>query len=215
MIFAHSGTYVTSASVLPVHQICNAMTVILNLQPTARINYEKTTTGEWLAHCGACPVPELTNAFHRAGIRFEIVNGLLGMEETPAISLTDEVTCFRPEAQAAWRKIEEWVKAAGVKAALGYCRFGFLGNNYSGMLDLYSDFTMISAQAGVHVELLEMCDLNRMMESVSEEEVERKKEEISDFFQIADKESADPRNQRPTPEQMDWSARVAAAQKSW
>ena len=213
LIFAHSGTYVTSASVLPVHQICKAMTVILNLQPTARINYEKTTTGEWLAHCGACPVPELTNAFHRAGIRFEIVNGLLGMEETPAISLTDEVTCFRPEAQAAWRKIEEWVKAAGVKAALGYCRFGFLGNNYSGMLDLYSDFTMISAQAGVHVELLEMCDLNRMMESVSEEEVERKKEEISDFFQIADKESADPRNQRPTPEQMDWSARVAAAQE--
>lgn len=166
LIFAHSGTYVTSASVLPVHQICKAMTVILNLQPTARINYEKTTTGEWLAHCGACPVPELTNAFHRAGIRFEIVNGLLGMEETPAISLTDEVTCFRPE-----------------------------------------------AQAGVHVELLEMCDLNRMMESVSEEEVERKKEEISDFFQIADKESADPRNQRPTPEQMDWSARVAAAQE--
>ena len=105
------------------------------------------------------------------------------------------------------------MKAAGVKAALGYCRFGFLGNNYSGMLDLYSDFTMISAQAGVHVELLEMCDLNRMMESVSEEEVERKKEEISDFFQIADKESADPRNQRPTPEQMDWSARVAAAQE--
>ena len=157
LILAHSGTYVTSASVLPVHQICRAMTVILNLQPTARIDYERTTTGEWLAHCGACPVPELTNAFHRAGIRFEIVNGLLGMEETPAISLTDEVTCFRPEAQAAWRKIEEWVKAAGVKAALGYCRFGFLGNNYSGMLDLYSDFTMISAQAGVHVELLEMC----------------------------------------------------------
>lgn len=53
LILAHSGTYVTSASVLPVHQICKAMTVILNLQPAARIDYEKTTTGEWLAHCGA------------------------------------------------------------------------------------------------------------------------------------------------------------------
>ena len=213
LIFAHSGTYVTSASVVPVHQICKAITVILNLQPTARINYEKTTTGEWLAHCGACPVPELTNAFHRAGIRFEIVNGLLGMEESPAISLTNEDTHSRPEARTAWRKIEEWVKAAKIKAALRYCRFGFLGNNYSGMLDLYSDFTMILAQAGVHVELLEMCDLNRMINAVTAKEVEEKKEEIRTFFLIADKESADPRNQRPTRKQLDWSAKVAAAQE--
>lgn len=213
LILAHSGTYVTSASVLPVHQICRAMTVILNLQPTARIDYERTTTGEWLAHCGACPVPELTNAFHRAGIRFAIVNGLLGMETTPAISLTDEATANRPEAKAAWRKIGEWVKAAGVKAALGYCRFGFLGNNYSGMLDLYSDFTMISAQRGAHVELLEMCDLNRMLKSVTEAEIAGKRKEIEDFFQIADRESADPRNSRPSKEQLDWSARVAVAQE--
>ena len=52
LIFAHAGTYVTSASVLPVHQICSAPVVILNLQPTAQINYLKTSTGEWLAHCG-------------------------------------------------------------------------------------------------------------------------------------------------------------------
>lgn len=213
LIFAHSGTYVTSASVLPVHRICRAMTVILNLQPTAQINYAVTTTGEWLAHCGACPVPELVNAFQRAGMNVSIVNGLLGMENTPDISLTDESTAFRPEAEKAWRNIEEWVKAAGVKAALGQCCFGFLGNNYSGMLDLYSDLTMISAQIGVHVELLEMCDLNRMLESVSVEETEEKKKEIEDFFQIADKESADPRNQRPTEEQLDWSAKVAAAQE--
>ena len=68
LILAHSGTYVTSASVLPVHQICKAMTVILNLQPAARIDYEKTTTGEWLAHCGACPVPELTGPASPTGL---------------------------------------------------------------------------------------------------------------------------------------------------
>lgn len=213
LILAHSGTYVTSASVLPVHQTCHAMTVILNLQPAARIDYDRTTTGEWLAHCGACPVPELTNAFHRAGIPFRIVNGLLGLEKTPAISLTDEVTYRRPEAIAAWKKIGEWVEAARVKAALSHCRFGFLGNNYSGMLDLYSDFTMISAQAGVHVELLEMCDLDRMLRQVTEDEVQEKRQEMADFFQIAEKESADPRNQRPTEEQLNWSARVAAAQE--
>lgn len=54
LVFVHAATYVTSASVLPVHQICKAPVVLLNLQPTERVNYEKTTTGEWLAHCGAC-----------------------------------------------------------------------------------------------------------------------------------------------------------------
>ena len=45
LILAHSATYVTSASILPIHQICTAPTVVLNLQPAAKVNYEKTTTG--------------------------------------------------------------------------------------------------------------------------------------------------------------------------
>lgn len=213
LILAHSGTYVTSASVLPIHQICKALTVVLNLQPTAQINYLETSTGEWLAHCGACPVPEVANAFNRAGIKYRQVNGLLGLDYTPEISVTDENTANRPEAIRAWQKIGEWVDAAKVKAALQYCRLGFLGNNYNGMLDLYSDFTMFQAQTGAHVEILEMCDLNRMLETVTEEEVAEKKKEIEEFFVISDDISADPLAKKPTPEQLEWSARVAVAQE--
>lgn len=213
LIFAHSATYVTSASVLPVHQICQAATVVLNLQPTAQISYEKTTTGEWLAHCGACPVPELANAFHRSAIPYHVINGLLGMDRTPAISLTDEVTKERPEAVRAWKEIAEWVAAAKVKAGLRGARFGFLGNTYSGMLDLYSDFTMFQAQTGAHVQVLEMCDLDRCLKEVTTEEVEEKKREIEEFFIISDDVAADPLAQKPTAEQLDWSARVAAAQE--
>ena len=128
LIFAHAGTYVNSSSVLPSHQICKAPVIILNLQPTARIAYDRTPTGEWLAHCGACPVPELSNAFHRSGISCRIINGLLGLDHTPDISLTDENTAARPEAVRAWKEISEWVKAASVKRELSGCRFGFLGN---------------------------------------------------------------------------------------
>lgn len=213
LIFAHSGTYVTSASVLPIHRFCKALTVILNLQPAAKINYEKTTTGEWLAHCGACPVPELSNAFHRAGINYSIINGLLGLDFTPKISLTNEVTSDRPEAIKAWKEIKEWVLAASVKSGLSYSRFGFLGNNYSGMLDLYSDFTMLQSQTGVHVEILEMCDLNEMLELVTEEEILQKETEIAEFFLISEDVSADPRAKKPTKEQLSWSAKVAAAQE--
>ena len=146
LVFCHAATYSTSSTVLPVHQINKAPVVFLNLQPAARIDYDRTTTGEWLAHCGACPVPEFANAFNRAGIAFRVVNGLLGLDYTPAVSLANETTHERKEAVRAWREIQEWIRAASVPRTLQHSRFGFLGNTYSGMLDMYSDFTMIQAQ---------------------------------------------------------------------
>ena len=213
LVFAHAATYVTSASILPVHQICKAPSVVLNLQPTARINYKETTTGEWLCHCNACPVPEIANAFNRAGITYRVINGLLGLDYTPEISMTDEITKERPEAIRAWQQIQEWVLAAKVKANLRGARFGFLGNTYSGMLDLYSDFAMFQGQTGAHVQVLEMCDLNRHMEGVTDAEVAAKRKEIEEFFTISETKAADPLAQKPTDVQLDWSAKVAVAQQ--
>ncbi len=213
MVLCHSGTYFTSASVLPVHQICKAPVVILNLQPTASMSYEDTTTGEWLAHCGACPVPELSNALTRAGIDYHIVNGILGLDHTPDISKTDEVTHERIEAVTAWSKIREWVRAAGVKRTFTHSRFGFLGNNYSGMLDMYSDYTMLQAELGLHLELLEMCDLDRFIQTATEDEIAEKLEEIDNFFEISGDSPSDPIAKKPTKEQLEWSAAVAVGQK--
>ncbi|MBB6674056.1 L-fucose/L-arabinose isomerase family protein [Cohnella nanjingensis] len=213
LVFCHAATYSTSSTVLPVHQICSAPVIFLNLQPTARISYEQSTTGEWLAHCGACPVPEFANAFNRAGIPFRVVNGLLGLDRSPDISLADEATAGRPEAVRAWREIEAWARAAAVPRTLRYSRFGFLGNTYSGMLDMYSDFTMIQAQTGLHVEVLEMCDLDRMLRAVTPEEVKAKLEEVRHMFVISGDSPSDPIAKRPTDEQMAWSCQVAAAQE--
>ena len=212
LIFAHSATYCTSGSILPIHRRCGARAIVLNLQPTARINYGETTTGEWLVDCGACPVPEISNAFNRAGIPFRVVNGLLGERTTPEASLADEDTAGRPEAVRAWKEIGEWVRAAGVKAGLAYSRFGFLGGYYCGMLDMYSDSTMFEAQTGAHVELLEMDDLGRILKSVTDREAAEKRKRIAEFFTIGSTGS-DPRNHPPTEEQLVWSARVAAAQE--
>jgi L-arabinose isomerase len=163
LVFCHSATYSTSSTGrVPV--------VFLNLQPTARINYEQTTTGKWLAHCVACPVPEFANTFERASVALRVVNGLLGLSATPEISLTDEVAHDRPEALKAWREIEGWARAAAVCRTLQHSRFGFLGNTYSGMLDMYSDFTMKQAQTGLHVEVLEMSDLARLLKEVTQKE---------------------------------------------
>ena len=211
LILAHSATYVTSASILPIHQICTAPTVVLNLQPAAKVNYEKTTTGEWLAHCGACSVPEISNVFHRAKIPYRVVNGLLGLDYTPKSSLTDEVTFHRKEAINAWKKIEEWILASKVKRNLQGARFGILGNNYSGMLDMYSDFTMFQSQKGAHVQILEMCDLEKHLKEITNKEVNEMREKIEQFFYISNDDSADPLAKKPTDEQLTWSAKVAIA----
>ncbi|PSL36359.1 L-arabinose isomerase [Planomicrobium soli] len=213
LIFCHSATYSTSSAILPIHQICGAPAVILNLQPTAKINYRHTTTGEWLAHCGACPVPEISNAFNRAKIPFRVVNGLLGMEETPEISLANEKTSNRKEAVRAWKEISEWIRAAAVPRTLRESRFGFLGNTYNGMLDLYSDFTMIQAQTGLHVEVMEMGDLDAFFKEVTETEVKQKMEEVHAMFKLSGDSQSDPIARKPTQEQLEWSCKVAAAQE--
>lgn len=214
LIFLHVSTYVTSSSVVPVHRVCGAPTVVLSLQPTAHVNYEKTTTGEWLAHCNACAAPEIANAFERCGIKYRVISGLLGLGVQTADSLCDEVTAKRPEAKRAWREIEEWAAAANAVNTLKGARFGFLGNNYSGMLDMYSDFTMLTGQTGIDVEILEMCDLKHCLDGVKEKDIKSKLGEINSFFRISGDSAADPLAKKPTEEQMRWSATVACALSS-
>ncbi|MEY8733032.1 hypothetical protein AB9M92_12425 [Peribacillus frigoritolerans] len=213
LVFCHAATYSLSSTVLPIHQICKSPVIFLNLQPTDRMNYDQSTTGEWLAQCGACPIPEFSNLFDRARIPFRVINGLLGLDYTPAISLSNEVTHKRKEAIRAWKEIEEWIRASSVRCTLQHSRFGFLGNTYSGMLDMYSDFTMIQAQTGMHIELLEMCDLDRLVKDVTAKEIRTKLEEVQGMFRISKDSPYDFIAKKPTDEQMEWSCKVAVAQE--
>lgn len=208
-IFCHVATYTTSSSVLPIHQRCKAPTVILSLQPAAQINYQKTSTGEWLAHCNACAAPEICNAFNRAGIKYNLISGLLGLEKTPPIAVADEVTVNRPEAVRAYREISEWISAAKTVEILQSSRFGFLGNYYSGMLDIYSDFTMLQAAFGMHIEILEMCDLKKCIDSVKKEDIDKIYKDITQFFHISEDSPSDPLVKKPSKEELVWSAHVA------
>jgi L-arabinose isomerase len=152
--------------------------VVLNLQPTPALDYPRTDTKEWLANCSACCVPEIACAFARSGIPFRSVSGLLFEEQGE-------------QGRRAWAEIREWLQAASVVRSLRNARIGFLGHTYPGMLDMYSDFTQHHAQLGVHIEVLEMCDLVDRVRKATEEEVARKKEEVLETFVLADP-SADP-----------------------
>jgi L-arabinose isomerase len=190
LLLLYTATYATSSQVLPVAQAAGAPVVVLNLQPTRSLDYEAMTTGEWLANCSACCVPEIAGAFARARIPYRTVTGTL-LDNDPA-----------------WRAIDDWIAAASAVRSLRRARLGFLGHTYPGMLDMYSDFTQVHAQTGAHVEVLEIDDLAARVESADQAAVDSKGEEIRSTFDLADA-GVDPIAAEITPEIFDWSARVA------
>jgi L-arabinose isomerase len=198
LIVCYVGTYATSSQVLPAVQRRKAPVLILNLQPLPAMDYPNTETGDWLANCCACCVPEISNAFARSRIQFNVVSGLLGPVEGYANRYFER----------AWREIEEWILAANVMRGLNYSRVGFLGHTYPGMLDMYSDFTMHHAQLGAHIEVLEMDDLDVRVDAVTAAEIEAKIAEIRGVFDIA-APGRDKISQPVTPESLEWTARVA------
>lgn len=198
LIICYVGTYSTSSQVLPAVQRRKAPVVILNLQPIPALDYLAADTAEWLANCCACCVPEISNAFARARIQFNVVTGLLSPVEGHA----------NPYYERAWREIEDWVSAAGVMRSVNYSRIGFLGHTYPGMLDMYSDFTMHHAQLGTHIEVLEIDDLHVRVEGASDSEIAPKIAEIRRMFDIAEP-GRDKISQPVTEEALRWSARVA------
>lgn len=198
LIICYVGTYATSSQVLPAVQRRKAPVLVLNLQPSAALDYPNTDTGEWLANCCACCVPEISNAFVRSRIQFNVVSGLLQPVEGQANQYYER----------AWQQIGDWVQAAQILRELSYSRIGFLGHTYPGMLDMYSDFTMHHAQLGTHIEVLEMDDLQTRVKGVSEREIKAKIEEINATFKIVGKGN-DKISQDVTPEALNWSARVA------
>ncbi|WP_282122030.1 L-fucose/L-arabinose isomerase family protein [Algibacter mikhailovii] len=175
MLFLYVSTYALSSTVLPVVQKLGCPVVILNIQPVAAIDYESFNrlgdrgkmTGEWLAHCQACSVPELANVFNRSGIDYELVTGYL---DEPAV----------------WDDIEDWIDAANVAKVMANNRLGVLGHYYCGMLDVYSDLTKQSAAFGTHIQILEMCEVKKYRDAVTDADVEEKMKEFQSTFEVID-----------------------------
>lgn len=209
MVICYVTTYATSSQVLPAVRRLNRPVLILNLQPTAQLNYARTGTGEWLANCQACCVPEIACAFERCDIPFHTVTGLLGLAEQTTGALADEVTAGHPAAIAAWKEIGEWVNAVRAQRAVAGARVGFLGHTYPGMLDLYSDNTQVTGQTGAHIEVLEMDDLEARVAAATPEQVAAKHAEALAIFDVSDDSPSDPLARAPKPEEMEWACRVA------
>ncbi len=174
IIFLYVTTYALSSTVLPVVQRAKVPVIILNLAPTAAIDYDAFNkmndrtkmTGEWLASCSACPVPEIANVFKRTGIKFQEVTGML----------ENDLQC--------WSEIYQWVEAAKVAHTMAYNRMGCMGHYYSGMLDIYTDLTLQYAYFGGHIEHIEVDELAAIRKDVTAIQIAEKLKLIHASFDV-------------------------------
>jgi L-arabinose isomerase len=192
LIFLHVTTYALSSTVLPVVRRARVPVIILNLSPSAAIDYDwfnglgdrRKMTGEWLAYCQSCPVPEIANVFNRCRIPFFQVTGML--ENDPV----------------AWSEISEWVEAAQVVHSMEHNRLGVMGHYYGGMLDIYSDLTQQCAYFGGHIEVVEVDELAALRRQVQDAEIQKR---VADFRQSFDVQPD------CAPEELDRAARTSVA----
>lgn len=138
VLFIFISTYALSSTLIPFLGE-GIPVVLLNLQPAPAIDYARLNgmsdrgemTGEWLANCQACSLPEFCSVFNRAGTKYDVVTGYLD------------------DAQA-WAEIYGWIDAAKVACGMRRNRMGLLGNYYGGMVDVYSDLRLQSTVFGTH-----------------------------------------------------------------
>ena len=161
ILFLYVTTYAVSSSVLPIVQRAGMPVIVLNLQPEAAIDYaafaklpgRTEMTGDWLAYCSACPVPEIANLFARANIPFHQITGYLGEPHVDA-------------------EIAGWIAAARTVATLRESTLGLIGHYYTGMTDIYTDLTRVSVVFGLHIEMLEVDELSALRAEVGDSAIQ-------------------------------------------
>lgn len=174
LIFLHVTTYALSSTVLPVVRRAKVPVVILNLSPVAALDYENFNsmgdrakmTGEWLTHCQACPVPEISNVFMRSGISFHQITG----------RLHDDPQC--------WDEVDAWIDAARVADIMFHNRLGLMGHYYNGMLDIATDTTLQCATFGGHIEIIEVEELAALRREVTDAEITARVAHFREEFDV-------------------------------
>ncbi|MCD6407436.1 L-fucose/L-arabinose isomerase family protein [bacterium] len=191
IIFCYVATYSPSANALPVVQRANVPVVLLGLQPSLGMNYEKATTAVQLENDNITSLPEIAGVLLRANQK-----------------LRDVIVGYLYEDEEKWKKILNWCDVATVLDGLKNARVGLLGHVYEGMLDMNSDPTIFDAHFKMHVEHIEIDDLAKIIKEVKEKEVKERIELIKNIFDFPDPK-VDPITEKVEEKDLIWPAKVS------
>jgi len=193
LIFCDMVTYATSATFAAIVRDVPVPIVLVALQPLKALDYPRATTRMQLANDDFCSVPEFTGVAIR-----------MGKPAPPVILGTLE------DDPVAEEELSEWCRIAHVLHDLKRARIGHFGHPIEHMLDMQTDQAALTAAFGCHIVQTEADDLLRHYRRVTEAEIAEKKRIILEVFDTPDPK-ADPITRRLTSEDLEMSARVAAA----
>lgn len=195
LLFVILSTYVPSAVCAPFARYLDIPQVLVGIQPLNRLDYKNATTYMQLANDDICAMPEIAGVYERLG------------RKIPAC-----IVASSSQTERIQKEVDGWVAAACATAGFKYETFGYLGHTYEGMYDMHTDPTAFTGAFGAHVEMLEMCELVKISQNVSQSEIDEQIAEITRIFEICDP-SVDPLTDFVRTEDLAFSARQAVALK--
>ena len=193
LLFIVLSTYVPSAVCAPFAKYLDVPQILIGIQPLEHLDYSHTTTYMQLCNDDVCAMPEVAGVYRR-----------LGKSIPPCIIASASMEGYIRS------QVREWIAAARAMAAFKYETIGYLGHTYEGMYDMHTDPTAFTAAFGAHVKMLEICELSRLAEEVTEEETKRQIAHVRNIFEICDP-SIDPLTDFVKDEDLALSARISVA----
>jgi L-arabinose isomerase len=154
----------------------------------------ETPTAASVGLGGPCCVTEAYNALERCGIT--PADFIFGRQSGKWYSGKFE------------KEVNEWCRVAEALRAYKGAIFGHLGHTYEGMLDLNFDPTTFTRSFGVHIRMLEMCELVEYVRTATKAEIKNKIDEMNETFTYLDT-SYDPVTAPIAQEDIDWAAQCA------
>lgn len=193
LVFCNMITYATSSVFAPIMRDINLPVVLLALQPLDHLDYTKANTFMQLENDNICSVPEFTGVAIRMGKKIsDVIIGTLYNDDD------------------ADKEIAEWCRIANVLHSLKGARLGLMGHALEAMYDMHADPTAVSSAFGLHVPLLEVDDVIKLYDTVTEEEIQAKIKVIDEEFLMPEPKS-DPITMKLTDEDKHQSAKTAVA----
>ena len=193
LVFCDRVTYATSSTFGILIRELDVPVVLVALQPLKALDYSGASTYMQLCNDDICSVPEFTGVAVRMGKKPPHV--IIGMLEGDPV---------------ADREIAEWCSMAKVLHDLKGARIGHFGHVLESMLDMHSDHTAFTAAFGCHIVQTEPDDLLRLKRTVTDAEIESKKAQIGNMFDMPDPKT-DPITRKVTDEDLHIAARVSVA----
>ncbi len=193
LVYLFINSYVASGRFVQGVMACCAPVVVVGYQIDR--DYSSMKIEDDIFGGSPCPMPEACNALTRCLV-------------PPAGVVFGEYYGGDRFAARFEREISEWCRVADALHSYKGAVFGHLGHSYEGMLDMNFDPTTFTKVFGIHVKMLEMCELIQLVEQVSEEEAAEKMNTIKETFHFLEA-SHDPTTRNVEEADVEWAARCS------